>query len=191
MFNFSVVLPGHDKVTETGRVNTCRRNFRAPSLQSEVTKSEGNSENMGFNGKTIWRFETKKYNFSFDQTAPGTTPLVYVTIEDGACSQEKLNWRKTEKKFFRLKLLEFCNARTKKSSPDKFNFYVFLAGQYMVTDVAGLPRAGTNSKLVITNIGTKNEGNSENMFFNGKLIWGFWTNKTHTCSFDQTILWNT
>ena len=33
-----------------------------------------------------------------------------------------------------LKLLELCKTRTKKSSPDLFNFHVVLAGHDMVTD---------------------------------------------------------
>ena len=38
------------------------------------------------------------------------------------------------KKAFRLKLLELCKTRTKKSSPDLFNFYVVSAGHDMVTE---------------------------------------------------------
>ena len=51
------------------------------------------------------------------------------------------NWQKMEKDF-RLKLLELCKTRSKKSSPDMFNFYVDLASH----DILGLPRAGENSK---------------------------------------------
>ena len=53
MFNFYVVMAGHDDVTDAGRATTCRRKFKAPSLQTKSTKNEGHSENMGFNGKTI------------------------------------------------------------------------------------------------------------------------------------------
>ena len=38
------------------------------------------------------------------------------------------------KKTFRLKLLELCNTRAKKSRPDLLNFYVDLPGHDMVTD---------------------------------------------------------
>ena len=38
--------------------------------------------------------------------------------------------------------MELCKTRTKKSSPDMFNFYVVLAGR----DTAGLPHIGKNSK---------------------------------------------
>ena len=40
------------------------------------------------------------------------------------------------------KLLEIGKTRTKKASPDKFNFYAITTGR----DTAGLPRAGANSK---------------------------------------------
>ena len=38
------------------------------------------------------------------------------------------------KKAFRLKLLQLCQTRTKKSSPDLFNFFVALVGHDKVTD---------------------------------------------------------
>ena len=60
MFNFYVVLAGHDKVSDAGRATTCRRKLKAPSLQTKNTKNEGPPENMGFKGKTVWRFQTKK-----------------------------------------------------------------------------------------------------------------------------------
>ena len=60
MFNCYVVLAGHDKVTDAGRASKCRRKLKAPSLQTKSTKNEGPSENMGFNGKTVLRFQTKK-----------------------------------------------------------------------------------------------------------------------------------
>ena len=51
-----------------------------------------------------------------------------------------------KKKAIRSKLLELCKTTTKKSILDMFIFYVNLAGQDMVADIAGLPRAGGNSK---------------------------------------------
>ena len=38
------------------------------------------------------------------------------------------------KKVFTKKLLEICKTRTKKSSPDLFNFYVISAGHDMAND---------------------------------------------------------
>ena len=49
-------------------------------------------------------------------------------------------------KFFRKKLFELCKTRTKKSSPDLFNFHVISAGHDMAKTLAGLPRAGAISK---------------------------------------------
>ena len=40
MFNYYVVLAGQDMVTDAGRATTCRRKFKAPSLQ-KVQKMEG------------------------------------------------------------------------------------------------------------------------------------------------------
>ena len=48
MFNFYVVLAGHDMVSTAGRATTCRRKVKAPWLQTKNTKNEGPSENMGF-----------------------------------------------------------------------------------------------------------------------------------------------
>ena len=59
MFNFYVVLAGHGKVTDA---TMCRLKIKAPSLQTKSTKNEGPPENMGFKGKTVWRFQTKKKN---------------------------------------------------------------------------------------------------------------------------------
>ena len=38
MFNFYVVSAGHDMVTDAGRATTCRREFKAPWLQTKVQK---------------------------------------------------------------------------------------------------------------------------------------------------------
>ena len=73
------------------------------------------------------------------------------------------------KKAFRLKLLELCKTRGKKSSPDMFNFHVDLPGHDMVTDTA---RASTcRRKLEAPSLQTKstiNEGPPENMGLTGK-----------------------
>ena len=63
MFTFYVVSAGHDMVTDVGRATTCRRKFKAPRLQTKVQKNEGPSENMSFNGETVWKFQTEKVHF--------------------------------------------------------------------------------------------------------------------------------
>ena len=60
MFNFYEDLTGHAMVTDAGRATSCRRIMKAPSLQTKSTKNEGPPENMGFNMKTVWRFQMEK-----------------------------------------------------------------------------------------------------------------------------------
>ena len=119
--------------------------IQSPIIKNQNYKNEGHSENMGFDGKTIWRFQTKNRTKTlfpnFQKTPVGhqdpkainwISPLYTVRITQ----------RKTWKKAFIWKLLELCKTRTKKSSPDMFNFYVVLAGR----DTAGIPHKGKNSK---------------------------------------------
>ena len=56
MFNYYVVLTGHDKINEASRATTCRRKFKAPSLQTKSTKTGGPSENMGLTEKPLEDF---------------------------------------------------------------------------------------------------------------------------------------
>ena len=46
MFNFNVVLAGHDMVIDTSRATTCRRKIKPQSLQTKSTRSEGTPKNM-------------------------------------------------------------------------------------------------------------------------------------------------
>ena len=62
MFNFYVVLAGHDKVSDERRASTCRLKFKASAFKTKTTKNEGPLENLGFKVKTAWRFQTKKKN---------------------------------------------------------------------------------------------------------------------------------
>ena len=57
MFNFYVVLAGCD----TAGLPRAGENSKLHHYQKS-TKIEGPSENMCFNGKTVWRFQTKKKN---------------------------------------------------------------------------------------------------------------------------------
>ena len=52
LFNFYVVLAGHDMVTVAGRATMCTRNIKAHDFK-QSTRSEGPFEDMGFNGKTV------------------------------------------------------------------------------------------------------------------------------------------
>ena len=62
MFNFYVVLAGHEKVKDAGRATICRLNFKAPSLKTKGTKNEGPFENMSFSKKPFEEFNEKKIN---------------------------------------------------------------------------------------------------------------------------------
>ena len=53
VFIFYVVLSGHEMVSDASGATTCRRKFKAPSLQNESTKSDGLTEKMGFKRKTV------------------------------------------------------------------------------------------------------------------------------------------
>ena len=71
------------------------------------------------------------------------------------------------KKAFRSKLLELCKTRTKKSSPDMFNFYVIFVGHDMVTDTGKATTCGYKFKAPsLQTKSTKNEEHFENMGFN-------------------------
>ena len=65
MFNFYVVLGGHNKTSDTCRVTTCRLIRKARSLKTKCTKNEGPFENMSFSKKTVWRFQRKKKKIHF------------------------------------------------------------------------------------------------------------------------------
>ena len=61
MFNFYVVLAGHDMVTDSDRVTIFSRKVKAPLLQTESTKNEGRSENMGFTENPFEDFRGKNF----------------------------------------------------------------------------------------------------------------------------------
>ena len=60
MFNFHVVLAGHDKVIDAGRATTCKRKFNAPSLQKSVQKQKDLPKTWVLTGKQFEDFRRKK-----------------------------------------------------------------------------------------------------------------------------------
>ena len=74
------------------------------------------------------------------------------------------------KKALRSKLLVLCKTRVRKSSPDKFNFYIVLTGPDLVTDIAGLTHASRISKQHHYKQKYKKERPPENMGFNIKPV---------------------
>ena len=61
MLNFCLVSAARHMLTDNDSSTTCRSKFKAPSLKTN-TKIERPSENMVFNGKTVWRFQPEKKN---------------------------------------------------------------------------------------------------------------------------------
>ena len=88
--------------------------------------------------------------------------------EHESCSQGGINWSEIEKAF-RMKLFELCKTRTKKSSPDLFNFNVISAGHGVTNDDDRATTCRRNFKAPwLQTERTKNEGPSEKMSFNGE-----------------------
>ena len=112
----------------------------------------------GLTGKQFENFRRKKCISSLNQATPRNKRPIGATNEGGHCNQEELNSTKLEKKIeFRSKLLELCKTRTKKSSPDLFNFYVILAGHDMVTNNDSSTTWRSKFKAPSLKTNTKNE----------------------------------
>ena len=91
-------------------------NSKPHDYKQEVQKMKGPPKTWVLTWKQFEDFRQKKYICSLDQT----------NLQ-----------KKTEanlKKALRLKLLQLCKTRTKKSFPDLVNIYVALAGHDMITD---------------------------------------------------------
>ena len=86
-----IVLAGLDKVCDVGRATTCRRKFKAPSLQTKITKNGGPPENRGYNGKPVWKFQTERRTetvFSTFQKKPNRKErTLQVSIDHGPRKQ--------------------------------------------------------------------------------------------------------
>ena len=76
---------------------------------------------MGFNGKEFEDFIRKKEQKHFSRRFEKTqliTRTLNTSIEQGPRKKKEVNKTKLEKKAFRSKLLELCQTRARKSSPD-------------------------------------------------------------------------
>ena len=60
MFTFYVILAGHDRITDAGRANKCRRKVKAPRLQTKVHKMKDLSKTWVLSGKQFEEFRQKK-----------------------------------------------------------------------------------------------------------------------------------
>ena len=82
------------------------------------------------------------------------------------------------KKAFRSKLMELYQTRTKKSTPDLFNFYVISGGHDTVIDTDKATTCSRQFKAPwLQTERTKNEGPSEKMSFDGEKFENFKPNK--------------
>ena len=123
LLNFYVISGGHDMANDAGPATTCRRNFKAPWLQTESTKNEGPSEKLSFNGEQFENFKPKNQkdqSWYGEQNKKTTRPQMQ-KLNMNHVARKNINEAKL-KKAFRIKLFEFCKTRTMKSSPDLFNF---------------------------------------------------------------------
>ena len=75
-FNLYVIVAGHDMTTDAARATNCRQKNKAPSLPTKCSKNAGSCQNMGFNRKTVSRFQTikrnKNKNFEDSKASRGT-----------------------------------------------------------------------------------------------------------------------
>ena len=62
MFNFYVVLTGHDMVTDAGRATTCRRKINAPRLRTKVQKMKNLSKTWVLTEKQFEDFSEREKN---------------------------------------------------------------------------------------------------------------------------------
>ena len=99
MFNFYVVSAGHDMVTDAGRATTCRREFKAPWLQTKVQKMKDLPRTWVLTGKQFENFRPKKSKIPVlawrKKQKKHKTPKK--KTEHGPCKQEEINWSKLEK----------------------------------------------------------------------------------------------
>ena len=89
--------------------------------------------------------------------------------------------QKNLRKAFRIKLFELCKARSKKSNPDLFNFYLISAGHDMTIDAGRATTWRRNFKAPwLETERTKNEGPFKKVSSNGKSVWRFQTKISKT-----------
>ena len=185
LLKFYVISNGHDMANDAGRATTCRRIFKAPWLQTERIKNEKPTEKLSFNGETGWRLQTKKFKNS-------TPPMENKTKKTTRPRRQKLNMNQVAKKklteaklkkAFRIKLLEHCKTRIKKSNPDLLTFYVISGGHDMANEAGRATTCRRNFKAPwLQTERTEIEGPSEKMSFNPETVWKFQTKKTKKSS---------
>ena len=108
---------------DSDRDITCGRSFKAPWLQTERTKNDGPSEKTSFNGEQFENFKPKNQRIesSYGEQNKRTTRPWRQKLNLSHVARKKIT-EASLKKAFRKKLFGLCKTRTKKSSPDLFNF---------------------------------------------------------------------
>ena len=155
---------------DAGRATTCRRNFKAPWLQTERTKNEGPPEKTICNGEQFEIFKPKnqKTQSWHGKQNKRTKRPQGQKLNMNHVIRKKLTGAKL-KKAFRMKLFELCKTRTKKSSPELFNFYVISLGHDMANDAGRATTCRHTFKAPwLQTERTENEGPSEKTRFNGE-----------------------
>ena len=170
LLNFYVISASHDMAIDAGRATTCRRNFKAPWLQTERTKMKGLLKKWALTGNSlkISNQKNQKIESSYWEQNKRTTRLCRQKLNMNRVLRKKLT-EANLKKAFRLKLFELCKTRTKKSSPDLFNFFIKLPSH----DKANYAGRATTCRRIfkapwLQTERTKNEGPSEKLSFNGE-----------------------
>ena len=98
-FNFYVIWANHDMAGDTGRATTCRRNFKAPWLQTERTKVKGLLKEWVLTWKLIEcsRQKFQKFHSPHGEANKRTTWPWGQKLNKSPCKQEDINWSKIEK----------------------------------------------------------------------------------------------
>ena len=135
LFRFYLISAGDDIAIDSVRATTCRRNFRAPWLQTERTKMKGLLKEWVLTGKQFEDFRQKiqKFHSSHGEQNKGTTRPQGQKLNMNHVARKELTEAKL-KKAFRKKLFELWKTRTKESSPDLFVFYATSLGQDVARD---------------------------------------------------------
>ena len=109
LFNFYIISAGEDIAIDAGRATTCRRNFKAPWLQTECIKIEGPSEKMSFNAEQFETFkpEKPKNPIIIWKTKQKIHKTPRAKTDQEPCSQEEINWSEIEKSLQNETVLTF------------------------------------------------------------------------------------
>ena len=109
MFNFYVVLTGHDMVTDASRATTRRPKFKV--YQQKVQSLNDLPKTWNSSGKSFEDFRQKNINSGIDQTTQWNTRHQHTTYEFGPGKLQEPNLTKLGKEHSDQKLLELRKTR--------------------------------------------------------------------------------